>query len=1206
MFQTLEPLDIPITATNLIEASAGTGKTWNIAALFTRLILLEHYAIDKILVVTFTKAATAELKTRLRARLDDALNILNHTPNASDHPEQLAENCHIDGTLDTFLWELLQQALQKEEQTRLQLRLKAAISEFDNASIYTIHGFCQRVLQDFAFLCQVPFDIQLDEQSAEQQQLIHAQDFWRSQVAADRYLSDLVYRHQLTPQNQLAALKNFVSRPYLTFRQPEHQRNYTQAFADFQTKWQQVIKKIDQIEKDFWEIQPLLDGRNFQAQAFAKKFDWLKENQTHEQPNLAELRTILKNSQQQIPFHETFINSKIKNKRPDENKIKTVAELGQLADLADDLFETEQISLHQLSYRLTDYLRQKRYEFKKHSPQRVFDDLLLDVYHALTNQHEYSQLLIESLAQNWHVALIDEFQDTDPLQYTIFHTAFMQTNTPVFLVGDPKQAIYGFRGADIYAYLQAVQDSERHYTLDTNYRSHQKLINSINALFSKQRAFVLPEIAYTPIKASRAESELSPAGCAVQVRWLPNNEGLNQEQLVKQSAAICANQITDLLTQSASGSLKLKGKDLHAGQIAVLVRARKDGILVQLALKHLGVQSVLLSHANVFAEPEAQALLALLEFIIQPQEVGLLRFVLSGCLFEYDAVQLNELNLDENQLLPWIDGANQTLDIWQKQGIYAALQQFFRRYGVETRLLTQNNERSLTNLHQIMELLAQEDELSHSPTSLQQWLNHEIQAALNQKNPSEHQILRLESDENLVKIVTMHAAKGLEYPIVFCPFVWKKSDTSNRIQWYISHQTGEAQIISKHQYKQSDADQYAIAQENLSEDLRLLYVAFTRAQERLYLYVSHFQKSKNVQEKSEYEHQFDNALAYLLNANKNITKDSAAYEKHWHDFIAAQNPQHTDFEWITHNGLNDSGSLTNLPNCPQNDYQAIQFPRRYFEFIQHASFTSLSRQTQRAAELLLPALDAQEQSLTEAKVMTPADDYSIHGFAQGAAAGICLHSILEKLRFRQPATEQADFIQQKLNEFGFDGEIWYDAVAQMCDFARQTPLLPHINLANISPQNCLSEMTFLLHTNAFKLKEIQAWFLQQQGKLPQPMIQAAQRLNFRDVRGFLNGAIDFMAQTDDQHALIVDYKSNFLGASAAAYTPQAIHQAVAEHHYYFQSFIYAIASIRYLKSRHRQPEKVAIRYLFLRGLDGISENGVWSWDINTADLAYWL
>ena len=252
--------------------------------------------------------------------------------------------------------------------------------------------------------------------------------------------------------------------------------------------------------------------------------------------------------------------------------------------------------------------------------------------------------------------------------------------------------------------------------------------------------------------------------------------------------------------------------------------------------------------------------------------------------------------------------------------------------------------------------------------------------------------MRLESDENLVKIVTMHAAKGLEYPIVFCPFAWKKSNDSSRQQWYISHETGEAQIISKNQYKQSNADKLSIQQENLSEDLRLLYVALTRARERLYVYVSHFQSSEQPKKSAENEGQFINALAYLLNADKNLTQDATAYENHWRNFIAQNNQNGADFEFIVHHDTHHSSNLKKQQNADLPNYQAKSFQNRHFQFIQHASFTSLSRQTQRATELLLPALDSDELQMT-ALPTTPPDGDSIHAFPQGAAAGVCLHTI---------------------------------------------------------------------------------------------------------------------------------------------------------------------------------------------------------------------
>ena len=227
--QPFHPLDIPIHGTNLIEASAGTGKTWGIAALFTRLIVLEKMPVEQILVVTFTKAATAELKTRLRGRLDEALQALeilgsaDEAAHAAADAEALAALYRLhsdDAPPDGFIFDLLHRALQNENLPRLTVRLKAAISQFDNAAIYTIHGFCQRLLRDYAFLCQAPFDTELAEHKRERL-LTPAQDFWRTEVAADVHKARLVFKHRYTPENMLAEIQKYLSRPYLAFRRPE-------------------------------------------------------------------------------------------------------------------------------------------------------------------------------------------------------------------------------------------------------------------------------------------------------------------------------------------------------------------------------------------------------------------------------------------------------------------------------------------------------------------------------------------------------------------------------------------------------------------------------------------------------------------------------------------------------------------------------------------------------------------------------------------------------------------------------------------------------------------------------------------------------------------------------------------------------------------------------------------------------------------------
>ncbi|WP_430472225.1 exodeoxyribonuclease V subunit beta [Wielerella bovis] len=1221
MSTTLNPLNIPISGTNLIEASAGTGKTYNIAALFTRLILLEQYDVDKILVVTFTKAATAELKTRLRARLDDALRVLKKVPQAQMQPEKLREQCGSDN----FLYHLLHQAVQQEpNQARLQLRLKAAISNFDNAAIYTIHGFCQRVLQDFAFYCQVPFNIELDEDNTERSP-IAAQDFWRNHVANHAERADLVYRHRATPQQQAAQLSHYIARPYLQFRQPENaESSLKNVQTEYRRAWTIVAANTAAFQAAFEQLLP--DLKYYDAEKYQIKFAYLAElaEKYPQNPPPAKLiwdtfktETTDKETKKKYDanaFSPDLLAVRTRSKRVlNETALATLLQLGDLIECSLKHTDAEQAALVQLAYDLAKYLREHNELDKKHNPTRRFDDLLLDVFHALQSHHEHAAALAAAMAKNWRIALIDEFQDTDPLQYAIFRTAFAHTaqegslKPTLFMVGDPKQAIYSFRGADIFAYLQAAQDADRHYTLAQNHRSHAKLINSIGAWFARPLPFVLPHIDYTPVTAARQESKLPKGNAAVRVTWLndpdfaPANSRVKSESaeiLGKRAAQWCAQEIAQMVQLAAAGRFRLHQKDgtakpLHAGQIAVLVRARKDGASIQRELKKHGVQSVLLSRDSIFGEEEAQAIYALLAFFIAPQRLQSLIYVLSGCLFGYTAAEIAQLNENEHALTAWADSAARSLQVWHTHGIYAALQQFFAEHQTETRLLAQGNDRTLTNLHQIMELLADEDENGRTPAALHQWLGECIQAAQNGDEASGNRILRLESDENLVKIVTMHASKGLQYPIVYCPFVWKGRDSS--ADWHIvHHENGATELV--HQSQMQPSDQEQVANEYLSEDLRLLYVALTRAEEQLNVYMASYQDSKH------------SAFAYLLNA-QDTARQPENYRQVWQDFVNAQNRDETDFVLNTHFAPNHviadrqpENVATTQEQTPPH-YAAAHYPPRKYHFTAHTSFTALSRQTERAAaqhtdDTLLPALDIAEQNIPINNDRQPENSAkdNIAAFPQGAATGVCLHEILEKYRFAYPTESQRETIATILSKHGFVAEEWLPAVERMLDDTRHTPLMPHTSLHTIPEHKLLNELGFLFHTQDFRLPDIQQWFAKQSG-LPENIVQAAQHLNFRDVRGFVNGFIDLLAQNERGDVFVVDYKSNYLGDTSAAYTPDAMNAAIAEHHYYLQALIYAVATARYLRSRHMQPETIHVRYLFLRGLDGISANGVWAWDI---------
>ena len=1104
----LNPLTIPVHGIHLIEASAGTGKTWNIAALFTRLVLLEKQNVEKILVVTFTKAATAELKTRLRARLDQALTALKRTPNAQTQPETLRQNSLDDKNRpDDFLFNLLTQALASESQERLQLRLTAAISNFDNAAIYTIHGFCQRILQDFAFYCQTPFNIQLNEDPNDNPNLIAIQDYWRTQIAPNPSQAQLVYQHNQTPEKQLQALSPYLARPYLQFRQPESS-HIAQTQQQFQQAWQHVCTRLPQIQATFWQLHPHLNKQSYNAARCEDRFAQL--HQFSGCPSPATIWQLLtESSHTQAIFTAEFLQSKANQDKKTKQKIQLPAEplalidttLGALATAAQAHLQAESQALIQLAHRIIHYLRAQNEANKKTSPSRQFDDLLLDVYHALSPEKPHAQALARALSANWQTALIDEFQDTDPLQYAIFQAAFMQpqrqpenecnqNKTAFYMVGDPKQAIYSFRGADIYAYLAAadtIPPANRH-TLSQNHRSHAALVHTVNALFSRPNPFALPQIPYTPARAARSQSTL-PAGTApLRLTWLNQDPTAdNSDTLAQRAAQWCAQEIAVTLHAHAQGKTPIS-----AGQIAILVRTRKEGTLMQRQLKTHHIQSVLLSRDSIYAEEETQAVYALISFILNPQRTQHLIYLLSGCLYNHTAAQIQQLNQNEAQLTQWTDAANHAAQTWQQHGVYTALQQFLRQSQAETTLLSQRNDRTLTNLHQILEILATQDEKGQPPSALQQWLGQQIQASQNHANPQDHALLRLESDENLVKIVTMHASKGLQYPVVYCPFVWKARNQQPP-EWQIIHQNHQAQLIHKTQL--TDSDQQQAQTEQRSEDLRLLYVALTRAEEQLNVYIA------------SYQHTADSPLAYLIQhqqpeKDKNTNKDeyahiqAQAYRQSWQNFIA-QHPEHIQWHDTltlpTYTGsLKTENTNQAQPHNTQPTYQATAIPPRSYRSPQHTSFTALSRHSTALPSEQTP-LDPGEQTAQAQNSpgsLKPDAPPTIAQFPQGTAAGICLHSLLERYPFAQPGRQNLPLIQTTLDQHNINSQQWQDTIAQ--------------------------------------------------------------------------------------------------------------------HHYALQALLYAIATARYLTSRNAQPATLHIRYLFLRGLDGITSNGVWQWDIPTSSLKQWL
>lgn len=1200
MSQVLNPITMPLQGISLIEASAGTGKTFNIAALFARLILLEQLPIDAILVVTFTKAATAELKTRLRTRLNQALALLQNQLPAEEN--------------DPVLQQLIDQARQLSDDASLILRLQAAITQFDSAAVYTIHGFCQRILTDYAFLCQTPFDTETSETDP---QLLcrFAEDFWRKNISHQTTLSSLAVSRKLTPSKLVQETGNYSSIPNLLIRLPPVS-DLSDINHNLQHCWQQLSTQFHAIHQAFWQLHPQLNGSTFRTKSYEEFFLEL-ELALQEPP--ASCQVPKKILEKLNKFAPDYLTSKAKkNQILDEKLLNTVRLLAELGQLLEQKQAAENSIALQLQIDCFQYVRQCLDEHRRNSHQRSYDDLLADVTMALSPTNPQASTLAAALAQTWQIALVDECQDTDPMQYHIFKTAFAAQHRPLVMVGDPKQAIYRFRGADIHAYLRAAADTpaQQRYTLNTNYRSHQALVQSITQLFtSKDHPFILHGIDYPLINAQAEHSKLRlvdhpHALAAIKVRWLHENISVsekgneiipNKDSLRARAAECCAHEIADMINQGLRGELTLGTRALLAGDIAVLVHSHKEGQLIAKALKRCGVISVSLGNQSIFSTSEAEAMAALLRFWLQPQQTQILRFILGGVLFNWTAAQLAQLNLNEHTLNEWIQLALNAREHWQQHGVYTALQWFASQTALESNLLKQRNDRGLTNFWQLAELLAETEQTIPSANALLDWLE---QAISNPQPANDSYLLRLESDEALVKIVTMHASKGLEYPVVFCPFAWDgKEAISNFAQWHRLHQQNHIEMVA--QPLLNDNDKTELIEESMAEQLRLYYVAFTRAREQLIIYSAACSSTAS------------NPLAWLLGGEQHHTLAetqnywqtthknqliSTLYNQ-WHTFLA-QNTDPAYFSWCE--GMAAPATVSVGQNL-EHPYQALNINLQPFNPIRYTSFTSLSQHHHDhhiEEEQLAPALD-QAEILPNAPTNTEAET-PLLAFARGINAGLCMHAILEQTEFSLPANPQdEEAIQNTLLRYGFDSEhtntmLNLRQAVCHCQLSKQT------TLADILPHQRVAEMNFMLHIEDFDILQLRQWLAQPHLNLPDCCVQAAQTLNFTTVNGFINGAIDLIGEDNHGQIYIIDYKSNHLGNRLTDYQQNNMDLAVAKHHYYLQALIYSIACARYLHSQKRLPDMISVRYLFLRGLNSSNHNGIWQWDIATADLKPWL
>jgi exodeoxyribonuclease V beta subunit len=1177
---------------NLVEASAGTGKTWTISGLYVRLILELGLSVDQILVVTYTKAATAELQDRIRKRLREVLSTFE-----------------TGDSEDEFCRRIVDQYGDRAEVAMR--RLGYAISGFDEAAVYTIHGFCQRLLNESAFESGADFDCELMPDETDLLREI-VDDFWRREVylASGAWAGFLVHKNQ-SPDVWLSEIQPHVGKPFLKIEGPVVPADEDEAIARL---GQAVLKAADVWHAQSTAIESLLlDYPGFNRTRIKPESlrNWLDETaeffgrwpgstleQTQQPVVLPEVPPLIELPGSLQRLTPEFLSAAVKKgceppQHPFFQCCRSIIEADEAVRLS---FETR---LQCLKRRLIEFCNAELEQRKSALQVVCYNDLLNRLASALDSEH--GERLAETVRRRYRAALIDEFQDTDPIQYRIFRRVYGDGGSPVFFVGDPKQAIYGFRGADIFSYLEA-RGNERivRRTLKTNQRSERDLITAVNTLFIRHPSpFLLDEIPYPEVKpAARPRAVLDIEGDdTVPFRFLllpPEQDDRGKERpyskgIASRIAAMAtAFEITRLLSTASEGKARLGERNLDGGDIAVLVSTHVQARLIEDALTSCGVPSVRQGQDNVFSSPEAAELERILQAIAQPGREPLLKAALATELMGCTANAVYELQQNENAWEAIFDRFQAYHYIWLSEGFMAMFRRWFEDARITDHLPKfRDGERRLTNLLHLAELLQVESRKKSSIDTLLGWFGRAI------RNPSKNDetaLLRLESDAKRVKIVTIHTSKGLEYPIVFCPFLWDGRLRQRKAQAVLLHDNGES-VLDLGSARLEKNRRQAILEE-MSENLRLLYVALTRAVYRCYVVWGNV---RNGREKTEGFH--STAMAWLLHGGSATPDDDplAALETRLleadTDLIAADIRRFAEqASGCVSVAFAETRPLRYRAREPEDDTTLAVRPFRrppLYPNWRMSSFSGLTtgRHSEAPDYDLLPDSDLPE---------APGD--SIFAFPRGARAGSCLHAILEEWDFACRDSESlGELVRRKLKAHGIDDQ-WMPTVRETIETALDVPLDDSgLRLSDTLPEKRLVEMEFtyaLRGGDSDALREI----------LANPAFQcdpryaeAARLLDFKHLEGYMKGFIDLVFEVDGRYYLL-DWKSNWLGNTHTDYAPERLASAMAREHYYLQYLIYTVALHRYLEQRlpdyRYETHFGGAYYLFLRGIAPGQKTGI--------------
>ncbi|MDO3721390.1 exodeoxyribonuclease V subunit beta [Marinobacter sp. chi1] len=1198
----LDPLTLPLNGSTLIEASAGTGKTFTIAILYVRLVLGHGQAAGNplasgilppnLLVVTFTDAATKELRDRIRARLTQAAEVFS---DAGEVQEPTAET--------RLLYQLRDNSYPDPDTwPECRKKLLLAAEWMDEAAVSTIHGWCNRMLSEHAFDSGSLFKLTLETDQGELLDDV-VRDYWRTFIyPLDTGLMDEALRHWKTPQDLRQSIRGLLSDAN---KLPAPAGNPGEAIDRLVRQRRERSQELKALPWQQWqaEVVQLLDdlnkgkrlhgaSKNAMVKAWGLLTGWAESGDalpdkiesagfTNQTPD--GLAGVLK-GEGPVPEHPAF------------------DAIAELKDFARDSGSARSDILKHASVWVADRLESE----KQKRSEMGFDDLLTRLDTALHGPR--GDQLAATIRRQFPVALIDEFQDTDPTQYRIFNRIYRvednDADTCLLMIGDPKQAIYGFRGADIYTYLEARQGvQERTWTLGRNFRSSEAMVAAVNRVFDyadqnrSDGAFLFGRGDTTPLPFQGVDAQGTRRQWCIDGEAQPSlsfwtldsdeedkngaPKPLAKGRATDQVAETCASEVARVLSLGQVGragfALHEDPEDLEPVKpqdIAILVNNRNEAAAVRDALGRRRIKSVYLSDRDsVLRSREAQEVLCWLKAVAEPGQLSLARAALATPTLARSWRDLDRLLTDEVALEREIKRFEQYHHQWQTQGVLPMLRSLLMDFEVPAQLLQRaDGERRLTDILHIAELLQQDSLQMDGEHAL---VHHYTQILRAADEEDEHRSLRLESDAGLVKVITVHKSKGLEYPLVFLPFGTAfRAESGSRA--YVRFHDEQGTLVTAFD---PSAELLARAdRERLGEDIRKLYVALTRARHATWVGVAAIKDWT------------DSGLGYLIGGDNNKDQPLAqcleplVQPEPAIQLMPLPEPSHGEY----------------TEQAPDALGPALESLREAREDWWIASYSTIEYTGLSGSGVVFggEVEDAESQNLREEGKVDNVDaqpaisTYSQHHFPRGAGAGTFLHELLEwccEQGFAVVARDPENFRQyvtRRCTTRGW-GE-WADSLSQWMLELIQTPL----------PLDRTTDTRAALTDLGTVRPELEFWFESRNVSIrrldqlaTENTLDGADRPRAEENRfnGMVKGFIDLVFEHEGRY-YVLDYKSNHLGEDDNAYTQQAMGQAILDKRYDLQYLLYLLALHRLLKDRLKDysydEHMGGAVYLFLRGYRG--------------------